>query len=437
MPNWISGSWRADSLSGTAGDDIIDGGSNTDTLDGGAGNDSLYGGSGDDTLFGGAGDDSLDGGSQDDLLSGGAGDDTLEGASGDDVLSGGDGGDFLDGGSGQDSLFGGAGDDTLFGDHGSDLMDGGAGDDLILAGAYDGGQDTIVFGPDSGHDTALGFSPVDDVIHIGGASIDDVILTATADPRIWVLTLDGVPGASLTLDFSFYWDGGVTLEELEAQVVSDEDFVLPNDPYPSPICLTTGAMVAVPGGTRPVERLRAGDLVLTRDAGPQPVRAVLRNRIPAAAMAADPALRPVRIGRGAFGADLPQRDMLVSLQHAFLAWDGRPNGKGEVLIRARHIAEEMGRAGLVERPARAVTYHHLLMDRHHLILADGVWTETVFTGDQALAADPVLARLVQGRQAGTMHRRVRPLLLRKHLRRYAGHVLGRGDPAAMIAIAVA
>ncbi len=428
MPNEIDGTWRDDSLGGTPGDDIIDGKSGDDTLDGGAGDDTLLGQSGSDTLFGGDGDDSLDGGSQDDALSGGAGDDTLIGASGDDLLSGGDGNDSLDGGAGDDSLFGGAGDDTLFGDHGSDLMDGGAGDDLILGGGYDGGQDTIVFGPGSGHDTVDGFSPVSDVIHVGGTSLDDVILTPTADPKIWVLTLDGVADASLTIDFTYYWDSGVTIEEIAGQVFNDDDFTLPDDPYATPVCLTAGAMVAVPGGVRAVERLRAGDLVLTRDAGAQPVRAVLRNRIPAAAMAADPALRPVFIGAGAFGGGLPVRDMLVSLQHAFLAWDGRPGGKGEVLIRARHIAEECGRAALVGRPARAVVYHHLLLDAHHLVQADGVWTETVFSGPEALAADPVLRRMIGGAQVPAMARRVRPLLLRKHLRRFAGHDLGRGAP---------
>lgn len=428
MPKGKNGDWQDDSLAGTDADDSISGSSGNDTIDGGAGDDTLKGDSGEDLLFGGAGDDSLDGGSQDDVLSGGAGNDTLVGSSGSDVLSGGDGDDWLDGGSQDDSLYGGAGNDTLFGGSNSDLMDGGAGDDLILAGGYEGGHDTIVFGADSGNDTVIGFSPKDDVIHIGGASLDDVILTPTDDPKIWVMTLNGVEDASLTLDFTYYWNAGITPEELKQQVVSDLDYTVPDDPYPTPVCLTAGTRVQTPLGPRPVESLRPGDLVMTYDDGPQPVRAVLTNRVPGMAMLADPALRPVEIAAGAFGVGLPERAMRVSRQHAFLAWDGRPGGKGEVLIRARHIAEELGRARLTERLPGAVSYVHLLLDRHQLICAEGVWTETVFGGAEALASDPLLRRMIGAGAVPEMESRVRTLLLRRHLQRFRGHALGQGDP---------
>ncbi|WP_172300076.1 Hint domain-containing protein [Pseudoruegeria sp. HB172150] len=429
MPNKKDGDWKDDSLTGTSDDDSISGKSGDDTIDGGAGNDTLSGDSGEDQLFGGEGDDSLDGGSQKDTLSGGAGNDTLKGGSEDDVLSGGDGDDYLEGGSQSDSLFGGAGNDTLFGGSDSDYIDGGAGDDLILEGGYEGGQDTIVFGADSGNDTVDGFSPADDKIYIRGASLDDVILTPTDDPKIWVLTLKGVADSSLTINFQYYWDSGISVEELTEQVITEEDDgPMPTDPYPSPICLTEGTMVDTPQGPRAVETLKPGDLVLTYDAGAQPLRAVLRNRVPVEALAEHATLRPVAIAASAFGEGLPRRPMQVSLQHAFLAWDGRPNGKGEVLVRARHIAEEIGCATLVELVDAPVSYIHLLMDRHHLVRAEGVWTETVFTGEEALAADPVLQRMISGGHMPAIKKRVRRLLLRKHLQRFNGHALGVGDP---------
>lgn len=66
----VTGSSRADVISGVAGDNLIEG-------RGGA--DYLLGSSGDDTLRGGAGDDTLSGTDGDDLIEGGAGDDVLYG----------------------------------------------------------------------------------------------------------------------------------------------------------------------------------------------------------------------------------------------------------------------------------------------------------------------------------------------------------------------
>jgi hypothetical protein len=425
MPTTINGSWIDDSLTGTVGDDQINGQSGHDTLDGGTGDDTLSGASGQDVLLGGDGSDALDGGSGHDTLSGGDGADTLEGQSGDDLLSGGAGDDSLDGGWGADTLFGGAGNDTIHA-IGGDVVDGGAGDDLISMGGYSGGSDTIAFGPGSGHDTATGFSPDSDHIHIGTAAPEDVILTATGNPKIWILTLDGVPGASLTLDFTYHWNSGIDEADLLDRILTDDDGPSPVDPYGPPICLTAGAMIATATGPRPVEALRPGDLVLTRDAGLQPLRANLHRHVPAAAQRADPSLRPILIEAGAFGDGLPQRPLLVSLQHAFLAHDPRPGGKGEVLIRARHIAEELGKARHAPHPCRALTYFHLLFDRHHLIRAEGVWTESVFTGAEALRADPVLRLLLRRLPCHPMTDRARPLLLRKHLQRFRDHQLGQG-----------
>ncbi len=422
----INGDWQDNDLTGTEGDDSISGSTGNDTLDGGGGDDTLHGGDGSDGLTGGEGNDSLDGGSQTDTLDGGAGNDTLYGQSENDVVIGGDGDDYLDGGAQDDSLYGGAGNDTLVGGTDSDLMDGGAGDDMIYAGGYEGGHDMIVWGADGGHDTISGFSPEDDVIYVDGATIDDVVLTATDDPKIWVMTLEGVDDASLTIDFTYFWNSGITVEELKQQVVTEKDVTIPDSPAAAPVCLTAGTMVDTATGPRPVETLAEGDLLRVADGGLRPVRAVLRNRVSVAAQQADPALRPVEVAAGAFGDGLPRRRMLVSLQHAFLALDDRPNGKGEVLVRARHLAEELGLARLVAMPRANVTYYHLVMDRHELINADGVWTETVFAGPEALAADAVLQRMLEGRDIRPMDHRARPLLLRKHLRRFAGLRIGRG-----------
>jgi Ca2+-binding RTX toxin-like protein len=65
----------ADTITGSAADDIIEGGGAADTITGGAGNDTLYGEAGSDLLDGGAGDDTLDGAAGTNTLIGGGGDD--------------------------------------------------------------------------------------------------------------------------------------------------------------------------------------------------------------------------------------------------------------------------------------------------------------------------------------------------------------------------
>lgn len=458
MPR-INGTWRDDTLTGGAGDDRIDGRSGDDSLSGGAGDDTLKGGSGADTLEGGAGDDLLDGASQDDLLLGGDGDDTLDGGSGadtleggagddliegasqddvisagdgndtvsgdsgDDLVSGGAGDDLIEGGSGTDTLFGGAGNDTLVGGSDNDWLEGGEGDDLIEAGGYGGGSDTIVFGPGMGNDTIDGFNPTTDFLHIGDVPIEDVILAPTDDPRIWVLSIDGVPDTSLTVDFTHFWDTDLQVEQLVDRVLSDVDTVPPDDPYEEPICLTAGARVETARGLVPAAALREGDLLRTLDAGFQPLRAVLRRWFPAAEMKAAPALCPVRIRAGAFGDGLPWRDMTVSVQHCFLAVD--PAGVvPEALVRARHLADMLGLARLDTAPIRGETYIHLLMDAHHLIRAEGVWTETIFAGPRVVARDAVLSRMLAGRTLPEMAERVRPALTRRDLRRFDGYRMG-------------
>ena len=35
-------------------------------------------------------------------------------------------------------------------------------------------------------------------------------------------------------------------------------------------------------------------------------------------------------------------------------------------------------------PAGGITYFHLLFDRHEIVMSDGAWSESLFTGPQAL-----------------------------------------------------
>lgn len=156
----VGGGAGDDALSGGDGNDTLNGGDGNDTLNGDDGNDRLYGDDGNDTINGGSGRDILRGGAGDDVINGGVendtivgddGNDTLNGDGGDDSIIGLDGNDTLNGGDGNDTLNGGRDDDRLDGGNGDDTLIGSVGDDLLVSSAgtdsYDGGggTDTLSF----------------------------------------------------------------------------------------------------------------------------------------------------------------------------------------------------------------------------------------------------------------------------------------------------
>ncbi len=92
---YTDGSEKAQTISGTTGDDLIRGYAGNDTINAGTGDDLVYGGADNDTLRGDAGNDWLYGGQGADTLYGGAGNDVLSGGASNDVLYGGAGADVF------------------------------------------------------------------------------------------------------------------------------------------------------------------------------------------------------------------------------------------------------------------------------------------------------------------------------------------------------
>jgi hypothetical protein len=143
-------------------------------------------------------------------------------------------------------------------------------------------------------------------------------------------------------------------------------------------CYLRGTLVRTPDGERRVEDLRPGDLVVTRDNGPQPVR-----WIGCSTALAEGRLAPVRIAKGALGKGLPERDLLVSRQHRMLLSSPiieRMFGVPEVLVPAVKL---LGLPGVdVVEDGSQVDYFHILTQRHEIILAEGAASETLLTGPQ-------------------------------------------------------
>ena len=149
-------------------------------------------------------------------------------------------------------------------------------------------------------------------------------------------------------------------------------------------CFAEDTLIRTPRGLRPIKDLQVGALVETVDDGAQPVRWIGSQTITAAGA---PKLKPVRIGAGALGEGLPERDLLVSQQHRILVRSAVARemfGADEVLVAAKHLLAVPGIE--IAEDVDQVTYVHFLFDRHQLVIAEGAVTESMFTGPMALKA---------------------------------------------------
>lgn len=155
------------------------------------------------------------------------------------------------------------------------------------------------------------------------------------------------------------------------------------------ICFAAGTRIAVPGGTRPVETLRPGDMLRLADGGQARLHWVGMRRLSFSALLDDPRLWPVEIAAGALGPGLPAHPLRLSPQHRVEVQGRivtRIAGAPQGLIAARHL---LGLPGVTQpRPSGPVTYVHLMCARHEVILAEDARCETLYLGAMARAALP-------------------------------------------------
>ena len=344
-----------DTVSGGEGDDLIIASEGSDEVDGGAGNDTIYGG------LGPAFPDSLnirddqgdlvpDNGM--DTIHGGAGDDVIFGEDDDDTLYGDGGNDAIDAGIDDDTVFGGAGNDTITGGQGADSLSGGDDRDVFLGG----NQGDFVDGGS------------------GGDDYDTLDLTGAAEAQN--------PGGSLNIVYDADpEDGTVYFRDGDGNVTGTMRFEEIENVIP---CFTPGTMIATPTGERPVESLREGDKIITRDNGIQEIRWIGQRPLNGLDLARAPHLKPILVKKGALGNGLPERDMLVSPNHRLLVANDRTAlyfEEHEVLAAAKHLVNNRGISVL---NAPGTTYVHFMFDRHEVVLSNGAWTESFQPGDYTL-----------------------------------------------------
>lgn len=147
-----------------------------------------------------------------------------------------------------------------------------------------------------------------------------------------------------------------------------------------PTCFVPGTLIDTPMGRKPIEQLVEGDLVTTMDAGPQPIRMILRGTFRAVGDAA-----PVLFAAGALGN---RRPLMVSPQHRMLISGWRAEilyGHEEVLIPAKHL---INGTSITQLPGGEVEYIHLLFDDHQVIFGGGIPSESYLPAQVAWQHNP-------------------------------------------------
>lgn len=177
-------------------------------------------------------------------------------------------------------------------------------------------------------------------------------------------------GSALNDDSLQSDDGGITYFSQSSQ-----------NPGAIPACYSIGTLIAVPGGAVPVESLKSGDHVCCSDGSLLEVKMLWNGEQSFEGQALDK--HPVLIRAGAFGRHKPRRDMLVSGQHRIVVGTG---GQLECTFPTPCFVPAKALVGLAGisffSELENIRWYHVLCERHGVISAEGVLSETMLLGPQ-------------------------------------------------------
>jgi T5SS/PEP-CTERM-associated repeat protein len=204
-------------------------------------------------------------------------------------------------------------------------------------------------------------------IQIPGGSFTTTLFTQGTLGNPGTLTLSGGTDAPLLLAVT----GGY----------ANTDFLATSDSSGTTVtlvtCFVTGTRIATSEGEVSVERLEAGMCVRTKFAGLTPVKWIGYRNVNCRRHPYPGKVWPVRVRGGAFGPGMPERDLWLSPDHALFVND--------VLIPVKLL---INRTSIAQIPRDEVTYYHVEVARHDVLLAEGLMVESYLdTGDRGRFAN--------------------------------------------------
>ncbi len=122
------------------------------------------------------------------------------------------------------------------------------------------------------------------------------------------------------------------------------------------------------GQMRLVETLEPGDMILTRDAGRQPIRHLSQTTLRAIGSFA-----PVVITKGTLHNE---NDLVLRPDHRLFVYQRQDQlgaGRAEILIKARNLVNQ---ATVLRRQGGFIDYFQLILDEHYIIFAEGIAAES-------------------------------------------------------------
>jgi hypothetical protein len=210
----------------------------------------------------------------------------------------------------------------------------------------------------------------------GFAPGDTIFLSAL--PFSGVTTPQSLSGSSLKIVESATT---VTLQLNATDSFSGDIFHLTSDPLTSDTivtlsvaCFAAGTHIATQGSETPVEALRPGDVVLSMFGGIREVVWIGHRHIDCLRHPNPALVWPVHVAPDAFGPGQPARDLYLSPDHAVYM-----SGS---LVPIRLLANG---TTIRQRRVPTVTYYHVELARHDVVLAEGLPAETYLdTGNRTM-----------------------------------------------------
>jgi plastocyanin len=179
----------------------------------------------------------------------------------------------------------------------------------------------------------LVFTPTDHQVAPGGTITTGMTLAVT----------DGIIGSPVT-------DTTTSVIAAAAQVVP---------------CFAAGTRIATARGAVAVERLCEGDMLLTVGGRQRPVQWIGRRVVDCRRHISPDRVKPIRIAAHAFGENRPARPLLLSPDHSVFVED--------VLIPVKHL---LNGTTITQIDVKTVTYYHVELPVHDVVLAEGLPAET-------------------------------------------------------------
>ena len=200
---------------------------------------------------------------------------------------------------------------------------------------------------------------------------------------IYVITVQDYPTTGETTRLSFMPEETATAAEMDDFGNGAVDLQNIDTTTPGVVCFARGTQLATPDGERAVEILKVGDHLITTDYGPLPI-VWISSSSHVWPGGAEQKL-PILVTANALGEGKPHRDLVVSPHHKILLSNPEhelDTGSPGVLVPAKGLTSLSGIRQM--KGKRRITYYHVMLERHAILLSEGLPTESFYPGSTAM-----------------------------------------------------